>query len=202
MPGPVSITGPGASGEVGGMLDPTLPMSMVYPIAAPALNVRRNTLVISAGPIGGGGLNVYGALNCGKIYSIFLPMPGRNWSMQYCDKSANAGKSAPAARSGMVYLEKPLVPPDVDLAHRFDFKRIPIPPEKSHRSIILKGVIAIDGTVQEVTVYQGVAPEMDEAARIAFSRWKFKPAMQDGKAVAVEILVGIPPLTGEDRVNR
>jgi hypothetical protein len=43
---------------------------------------------------------------------------------------------------------------------------------------------------------------MDEAARIAFSRWVFKPAVRDGKPVEVEILVGIPPLTEEDRVNR
>jgi hypothetical protein len=33
---------------------------------------------------------------------------------------------------------------------------------------------------------------MDEAARIAFSRWKFKPAMRDGQPVSVEILIGIP----------
>jgi Gram-negative bacterial TonB protein C-terminal len=51
-------------------------------------------------------------------------------------------------------------------------------------------------------VYQGVAPEMDEAARIAFSRWHFQPAMRDGKPVEVDILVGIPPLAGEDRVSR
>ena len=33
---------------------------------------------------------------------------------------------------------------------------------------------------------------MDEAARVAFSQWKFKPAVRDGKPVAVEILVGVP----------
>ena len=33
---------------------------------------------------------------------------------------------------------------------------------------------------------------MDEAARAAFSQWKFKPALRDGKPVPVEILVGIP----------
>jgi outer membrane biosynthesis protein TonB len=33
---------------------------------------------------------------------------------------------------------------------------------------------------------------MDAAARAAFGKWKFKPAMRDGKPVPVEILVGIP----------
>ena len=118
--------------------------------------------------------------------------------MQYCDKSASTQKTG---SDGMLRLDTPLLPPDFDMAQRFDFKRIPVPAELSHRSIILKGVIAVDGTVQRLVVYQGVIPEMDEAARSAFSRWKFQPAVKDGKPVEVEILVGIPPLAGEDRVN-
>src|SRR5215470_2427674 len=74
-PGPVSVSGSGPNGDSGGgILDPAVPLSMVYPVAATALNVRKNALVISAGPLGGGGLNIYNALSCGKIYSIFLPM--------------------------------------------------------------------------------------------------------------------------------
>jgi hypothetical protein len=197
--GSVSISGPGVSGAAGGSLVSVLSVNMVYPVVAPATHIRKNALVISAGPTGGGALNAYGVLQCGKIYSIFLPMPGKNWSMQYCDQSVRPQK---VASNGVVRLEKPLLPPDVDLAHRFDFRRLPVPMERSHRSIILKGVIAVDGTVQHLVVYQGVVPEMDKAARIAFSRWRFQPAMRDGKPTEVEILVGIPPLAGEDRVNR
>jgi TonB family protein len=175
---------------------------MVYPVAVPPLNLRRNTLVISAGPIGGGALNVYGVLNCGKIYSVFLSMPGSSWTMQYCDKSALARNPTTDSRAAVVQLETPLVPPDVDLTHRFDFKRLPVPQDKSHRMIILKGTIGPDGTVEHVVVYQGVVPEMDEAARIAFSRWRFKPAMRNGKPLEVEILVGIPPVSGRDHINR
>ena len=59
--------------------------------------------------------------------------------------------------------------------------------------IVLKGTLKDDGAVDALQVYQGVAPEMDEAARLAFSRWKFKPAMRGGKPVALDILVGIYP---------
>jgi Gram-negative bacterial TonB protein C-terminal len=200
-PGPLSVSGSGTGGS-GGMLDPSLPVNMIYPVAAPPLNIRRNTLVISAGPIGGGGLNVYGALKCGKIYSIFLPMPGRNWSMQYCDSSGDAKTVSSGGYTAVLHLENPLLPPDVDLSHRFDFKRVPVPVEKAHRSIVLKGILGVDGTVQHVVVYQGVTEKMDEAARLAFSRWRFKPAMRNGKPVEVQILVGIPPEKGEDRVSR
>jgi hypothetical protein len=197
----VTISGPGSGGE-GGLLDPALPMDMIYPVAAPPLNVRRNTLIISSGPMGGGGLDVYGALKCGKIYSIFLPMPGRSWSMQYCDSSSGPASVSYGGYTTVLRLENPLVPPDVDLTHRFDFKRIPVSIDIAHRSIILKGTIAVDGTVQHVVVYQGVSPKMDEAARLAFSRWRFKPATRDGKPVTVQVLVGIPPESGNDHLGR
>jgi hypothetical protein len=174
---------------------------MVFPVPR-AVSVRRNAFIVSAGPVGGGGLNVYGALHCGTIYSIFLPMPGKNWSLQYCEKPPDTPKKVAEAPRTVLRLEKPLLPPDVDLTQRFDFKRLPLPIDNSHRTIILRGVIAIDGTVQHLVVHQGVLPEMDAAARLAFSRWVFKPAVRDGKPVEVEILVGIPPLTEDDRVNR
>ena len=199
--GAVSIAGSGTGG-VGGYLDPAVPASMVYAVAPPPLKVRRNTMIISSGPMGGGGLNVYGALKCGKIYSVFLPMPGRNWTMQYCDSSPAPESVSSGGYTTVLRLENPLLPPDVDLTHRFNFKRLPVPIEKAHRSIILKGMIGTDGEIKNLVVYQGVLPRMDEAARLAFSKWRFKPAMRNGKPVAVEILVGIPPTGGVDRINR
>ena len=199
--GTISITGTEAGSGSGVMVDPISPTNMVFPVPR-AISVRKNAFVVSAGPVGGGSLNVYGALHCGTIYSIFLPMPGKNWSLQYCEKSGGTQKSLEETPGTVLHLEKPLLPPDVDLTQRFDFRRLPLPVDNSHRTIILRGVIAIDGTIRHLVVHQGVLPEMDEAARIAFNRWIFKPALRDGKPVEVEILVGIPPLTEEDHVNR
>ncbi|HWY53518.1 MAG TPA: energy transducer TonB [Terriglobales bacterium] len=199
--GTISIAGTEAGSRSGVMADPISPTNMVFPVPH-AVSVRKNAFVVSAGPVGGGSLNVYGALRCGTIYSIFLPMPGKNWSLQYCEKSGDTQKSLEQTPGTVLHLEKPLLPPDVDLTQRFDFKRLPLPVDNSHRTIILRGVIAIDGTIQHLVVHQGVFAEMDEAARIAFSRWIFKPALRDGKPVEVEILVGIPPWTEEDHVNR
>jgi len=82
------------------------------------------------------------------------------------------------------------MPPDPEL--KFDFRRLPLPPEKAHKVILLRGQIGEDGTVSQAQVFRGLQPQMDEAARLAFSRWKFKPAIREGRPVAVEILVGIP----------
>ena len=173
------------------MLDPSLVPGMVYAVPADLLlKLRKNPLVVSAGPIGGGGLNIYGALPCGKIYTVFLAMPGQNWTLQYCQRGTSRPTPAPENLSTVIHLEPALVPPDAEA--RFDFQRLPVPREKQHKLIILKGIIREDGTVDQVQVYQGLMPQMDEAARLALSRWKFKPALRAGKPVALEILVGIP----------
>ena len=118
-------------------------------------------------------------------------MPGKPWTLQFCQAGAT-----PAAqnRSAVIHMEQGIIQPDATT--RFDFKRLPVPFEKKNKPIVLKGVIKDDGTVTDLKVFQGIVPGMDEAARVAFSRWKFKPAMREGKNIAVDILVGIP--TGED----
>jgi hypothetical protein len=192
--GAVSISGNGG-GEANGALSSALIAAMVHPLPSSALSkLRKNSLIVSAGPIGGGGLGVYRTLNCGKIYTVFLPMPGKNWTMQYCQKADHpAAKPETESRSTVIHLESALLPPDADLESRFDFQRLPVPVEKGRKIIVLRGSLLADGTVSDLQVYQGLVPAMDEAARLAFSRWKFKPAMRDGKPVVVDILVGIPP---------
>lgn len=194
LPGSLSIKGTGTS--MGGvpMLDSRIESKMIYPVALTSPKFRKNQMIVSAGPMGGGGLSVYGALPCSKIYTIFLPMNNSNWTMQYCQKSGSSSNSPKADPSSTVIrLETGLVPPDPDLESRFDFKRLSVPPGKARQLIVLKGTLREDGTVDDLQVYQGLVPQMDEAARLAFSHWRFKPAMREGKPVAIELLVGIPP---------
>jgi hypothetical protein len=186
--GSVSITG--ATGDKGeGMLDATIIRDMVFPVPSTVV-LRKNALVVSAGPMGGGGLDAYGALHCGKIYTVFLAMPGKSWTLQFCQSGGSAAKQQAQSQSSVIHMEQGLLPPDAEA--RFDFRRVPVPFEKKNKPIVLKGVIKDDGTVGDLSVYQGIVPQMDEAARVAFSHFKFKPAMKEGKPVAVDILVGIP----------
>jgi hypothetical protein len=71
-----TLSASGGTGKLGGVdanriLSPVLP-STIYPVAIDP-KIRRVPMIISSGPMGGGGLDVYGALPCGKVYSIFLP---------------------------------------------------------------------------------------------------------------------------------
>ncbi len=169
---------------------------MIMPVIAP-LHVRQSSVVVSAGPIGGGGLAVYHALDCGKIYTIFVPMPGTSWTLQYCVHESPAATPPPSGPETVVHLGQALVAPDA-LA-KFDFRRLPVSDDKVRKMIVLKGTIRDDGVVESVSVYQGLLPQMDEAARTAFGRWKFAPAMRGGKPVAVSVMVGILPAAGTPR---
>ena len=194
-PGNLSVN----NGEGGRAGEPTMMPTgsandLVYPVAVATANavvLRKSAIVVSAGPIGGGGTDVYRALTCGKIDTVFLPMPGKNWSMQYCQHGGTA-RQAKDTYAAVVHMETSLTPPDPELQTRFDFKRLPVPIDKARKMIVLKGVMKEDGTLENIEVYQGVLAPMDSAAKDALSHWKFKPAIRDGKPVAIDFLVGIP----------
>ena len=183
-------TGGSNKPEASGALGPPLPAEMVFPVL-PDMTPRKNAMIVATGPTGGGGLGVYGVLNCGKIFTIFLPMPGKNWTMQYCAKPGASTASNSSARSVGIQWNDGLVPPEPK--SKFDFRRLPVPADKKGETIVLKGMLRADGTVTQLEVYRGTSPEMNEAAKIAFSHWKFKPALFHGVPVPVELLIGIPP---------
>jgi TonB family protein len=88
-----------------------------------------------------------------------------------------------------------LVPPSPE--EQFDFERPPLSKGRYREMIILHGVIREDGSVDDLRVVQGLLDMVDQAAVAAFGRWRFRPALRDGKPVAVEVLVGIPALSPE-----
>jgi len=182
---------PGSGGENSKSLGNLEAEHLVF--ALPKLTgLRKNTMLVAAGPMGGGGLGIYGALHCGKIYTIFLPASGKNWTLQYCQTPAEGQATVQPKQTyaSVVRMEEGIVPPEPEL--RFDFKRTPLPPEKAHKYVILKGRISEEGKVADLVVHQGLSDEMDAAAKRAFGQWTFKPAVRGGKPISIDILVGVP----------
>lgn len=187
-----SISGDRGSRGVGGwgalFLDP--PLTRVYPVLSQP-RTPRNTLLITTGPLGGGGLQVYGVLRGGKIHTTYLSMPGKQWILQYCQyKDYPSRNGAPRQGDMVADLQQNLTAPWPK--ERFDFQRSPTSGNHESKTIILHGVIREDGSVEELRVLQGVQPEADQTALAAFGRWKFQPALRSGEPIPVEILVGIP----------
>ena len=161
---------------------------MIFPVP-PNPKIRKNNLLISAGPMGGGGLGVYKALPCARIFTTFLPMPAANWTLEYC--TARKPSSTSARNSGaVVQLEEAVAPPAP--LQTFDFRRPPISDQDAPKNLILKGSnprrrhrrqpANLSGRYAGIRrTCQGYIQFMEVHARHA-SR----------KPVAVEILVGIP----------
>ena len=171
--------------------------SLVYPVRR-APGPRLPKMVIMAGPSGGGGLDAYGVLRGGRVYTISLPMPGKNWVLQYCRrKNSSPGSNDGVARrnSTSLRLEPRLGSPYAEA--QFDFRRVSVPRDKAHQMIVLRGVIRSDGSVGNVKVLRGLETIADRAAVAAFRRWKFRPATRAGEPITVEVLVGIPGMSPE-----
>lgn len=67
-----------------------------------------------------------------------------------------------------------------------------IPDKDGDKLIVLRALIDKDGAINDVHVFQGVLPEMDAAAALAFTNWKFRPATRASVPISVDVLVGIP----------
>ena len=187
----LSSTGNGGSEGVGGrrILPSNVALSRVYPVLSTP-QLPRMALLITTGPIGGGGLRIYGVLQGGKVYTTVLPMPGKNWILQYCQRKNLSPQRAQKPQSTVAEVDLGLNPPYA--TQKFDFHRPAISAEKANEMIILHGLILEDGSVGDLKILQGVQAEADQAALAAFGRWKFRPALRSGKPASVEILVGIP----------
>lgn len=186
----VSTTGnPGAAGTAGGRLSAGMLAKMIYPVLRTPPKNRLAT-VVTAGPQGGGGLHVFGVLKGGKVYTIFLPMPQRNWILQYSMVNDPSIQKSPQQNGVTIRVDFGVVPPAVE--KRFDFHHPSLTAEQKKKMIILHGFIGADGSVEHLTVYRGVQNVANQAAAAAFTKWKFQPAVKSGKPVPIEILLGIP----------
>jgi TonB family protein len=177
-------------GDSSGGFLPEIIRKWLFPDDTPPV-VRRGGFVISSGPVGGGGLRIYGVFKGGnKVYTSYLPMKNKDWVLEYT--LVTDGNSPSETRQGgmVVALQDSLAPPWPE--KKFDFYRPAIAQEKISRTIVLHGKLGEDGLVNDLKVLQSVQEDVDRLALAAFSQWKFRPATRGGKPVGVEIMVGIP----------
>lgn len=120
-----------------------------------------------------------------RSYSMALNMPnlasaGGSWVMRFAEMnpipgSAGDGVSAPEP------LRK------VDPAYPAALMR-----DRVEGIVILYAVIHSDGSVGEVRVLQGVDDTLDENARDAVQKWRWRPGTKNGAPVDLEAVIKIP----------
>jgi len=61
-----------------------------------------------------------------------------------------------------------------------------------HQGMVkLRLVVGSDGDPRNIAVSQTLSPDLDQSAIEAVKQWKFKPAIKDGRPVAVSIAVEV-----------
>ena len=119
-----------------------------------------------------------------KLYSMTLNTPnlnsaGGSWVMHFAEFNED-----PQDRSE---LTAPVATQEVDPGYPLELMR-----QNVQGTVTLSAVIRSDGTVGDVRVLSGVDDRLDQYARNALSRWRFRPAEKNGKPVALQAVVKIP----------
>jgi TonB family protein len=122
-----------------------------------------------------------------KSYALALNMPnlssaGGSWIIHFAelDNDHSAGE-----------LTAPVATTMVDPAYPAELIRRGI-----EGTVVLYAVIRKDGTVGDVRILRGLQVRLDDNARTALMRWKFRPATKNGQAIDLEAVVQIPYKVG------
>jgi TonB family protein len=119
-----------------------------------------------------------------KLYTMTLNTPnlnsgGGSWVMHFAEF-----KEDPQDKSQLI---APVAMQEVDPGYPLELMR-----KNVQGTVTLLAVIHTDGTVGEVSVLSGIDDQLDQYAREALGRWKFRPAEKNGKPVALQAMVKIP----------
>jgi TonB family protein len=118
-----------------------------------------------------------------KFYAMTLNMPnlnsaGGSWVIRFAELNANETEGD---------LTAPEATQKVDPAYPLELMRRNI-----QGTVTLYAVIRNDGSVSDVRVLRGIDDQLDQYARAALARWRFRPATKNGAAVDLEAVVMIP----------
>jgi TonB family protein len=120
-----------------------------------------------------------------KFYAMTLNMPnlnsaGGSWVIRFAELNPNPNETKSD-------LTAPEATQKVDPAYPLELMR-----RNVQGTVTLYAVIRNDGSVSNVRVLRGVDDQLDQYARNALARWRFRPATKNGAAVDLEAVVMIP----------
>jgi TonB family protein len=152
-------------------------------VAPPPRIAREQRPSSSSSGSGGGGKIEDQVFGPKRYYSMAINMPnltsaGGSWIIRFAqlkDDATPGELTAPSATA------------KVDPAYPAEMMRRGV-----EGRVVLYAVIHSDGTVGEVRVLRGFDDQLDENARAALGRWRFRPATKNGQPIDLEAVVEIP----------
>jgi hypothetical protein len=128
-----------------------------------------------------------GVLSGKPIYSAFVRAGGaKDWILQYC---------IPAAEDRSAVVSGPIVTLGNNSPLTAPYPRVTLRPavkQRPGRYVMVHGTITAAGRFQDLRILGVTDPYETEVVLGVLEQWEFRPAMRDGQAVKVEILLAIP----------
>jgi TonB family protein len=119
-----------------------------------------------------------------KQYSIRLSMPNLNsvtgsWIMRFARLNSEPGQEEDISAPEPLSKVDPAYPASMMQDH-------------VQGTVTLYAIIHSDGSVGDVRILDGFDARLDENARLALEKWKFRPGTRNGAPVDVEAVVKVP----------
>jgi TonB family protein len=166
----------------------TSPLPRIAPVAPPSvrseLPTRRMPNLGSRAHLTRPSL-MHRVLGPWRIHTLLMNMPdltssSGSWVL-------NFASPLPLIERNHIHVIAPLPLHAVDPGYPPELKE-----EGIEGTVILFAVIDRDGSVSQIRVLQSLNPVLDHNAEVAFSHWKFDPALLNNKPINLKVIVTVP----------
>ena len=119
-----------------------------------------------------------------RRYAVRLSMPNLNssigsWIMRFARLNSRPGTEEDINAPEPLHKVDPAYP--ASYVH-----------DRVEGTVVLYGIIRSDGSVGDVRILEGFDSVLDENARTALEKWRFRPGTRNGNPVDVEVVVRVP----------
>ncbi len=119
-----------------------------------------------------------------RSYTLSVNMPNLNaatgsWIIHFAERDGNRDPGSPIAAPEVVSKFDPAYPGDLIQ-------------DGVQGTVVLTATIRADGSVGDIAVAKSLDPRLDQNASEALSRWLFRPALKDGRAIDLEAVIAVP----------
>lgn len=119
-----------------------------------------------------------------RRYAVRLSMPNLNssigsWIMRFARLNSQPGTEEDISAPEPLHKVDPSYP--ASYVH-----------DRVEGTVVLYGIIRSDGSMGDVRILEGFDSVLDENARAALEKWRFRPGTRNGVPVDVEIVVHVP----------